>query len=65
MLWVVLADVVVGFGIYCIGSLIPSSIYKQKMQSAGLRILKEYLLMLIMFNTFNIGYSAGLQVSYG
>lgn len=35
------------------------------MQSIGLRILKEYLLMLIMFNTFNIGYSAGLQLMYG
>lgn len=29
------------------------------------RLLKEYLLMITLFNTLNIGYSLGLQISYG
>lgn len=62
MLWLVLADVIIGASLYFVASLVPT--YKEKMQEIGLRMLKEYLLMLVLFNTFNFAYSAGLQFTY-
>lgn len=62
MLWLVLADAIVGALLYVVGSFVPK--HKEKMQEIGLRMLKEYLLMLVLFNTFNLTYSAGLQFTY-
>lgn len=62
MLVLVLADLLIGTILYVVGSFVPK--YKEKMQEVGLRMLKEYFLMLVLFNSFNIAYSAGLQFTY-
>jgi hypothetical protein len=62
MLWLIAADVALGLIVYGVGALVPAK--KEVIQNVGKRILKEYLLMIVLFNTFNIAYSAGLQFTY-
>ncbi len=39
--------------------------FSEKLSKIGNHMLKEYLLMLSLFNILNISYSAGLQFTYG
>ena len=63
MFGLVLVEIIVALGILAIGSLLPNLRVKSKMIS--MRMLKEYLLMLAVFNSLNIAYSLGIQTTYG
>lgn len=63
MLGLALLDILVGLVLYGVGSLIPT--WKGRLQEIGLRMLKEYLLMIVTFNALNTAYSFGLQITYG
>lgn len=58
----VFLDVILGVGLLIAGSFIPT--YREKFKSYGRRLLKEFFIMLVAFNTLNISYSAGLEFTY-
>lgn len=63
MLIVLLIEAAAAGIIYAVGRV--ATAYSEKLTSVSKRMLKEYLLMITLFNTFNIGYSIGIQAIYG
>lgn len=63
MLIVLVLEAVVAGILYGVSYLATSNSFK--LQDVARRMLKEYLLMITLFNTLNIGYSIGIQVTYG
>lgn len=62
MLGLMVAWTVVSASVYVVGFFVVSA--KEKLQNIAKRMLKEYLLMLLAFNSYNIAFSFGLQVIY-
>lgn len=62
MLGLMVADVLIAAIIYCLGYMIPS--IRSKTQVIAKHMLKEYLMMLVIFNSLNTAYSVGLQFTY-
>ena len=63
MLGLILLEMIVAAVVFAVGKVV-SSFAGTSSQVTGL-MLKKYLLVLVLFNTFNISYSAGLQFMYG
>lgn len=62
MFALVLVDIVVAVGVLTVGYLVPK--YNETTKNIAKRMLKEYLLMLVTFNSLNIAYSVGVSTSY-
>lgn len=63
MLIVLLLEAAAAGIIYAVGRV--ATAYSEKLTNICKRMLKEYLLMITLFNTLNIGYSVGIQATYG
>jgi hypothetical protein len=61
--WLVSADVLIGLIVYLLAEIWLK--YDNNLEKLGKRIMKEYFIMVVSFNTLNICYSAGLQFTYG
>lgn len=62
MLILVLAEMAVALIIYFLAFLIKSQ--SPRLYKIAKRMLKEFLLTLLVFNSFNIAYSAGIHFTY-
>jgi hypothetical protein len=61
--WLAAADVLIGLIVYLLGKIWLK--YNNMLEKLGRRIMKEFFIMIVSFNTLNICYSAGLQFTYG
>jgi hypothetical protein len=61
--WLAVADVLIGLIVYLLGKVWLK--YNNMLEKLGRRIMKEFFIMIVSFNTLNICYSAGLQFTYG
>jgi hypothetical protein len=62
MLALMLLEMVVAGVLLAVGMCVPS--FRTKSRTVAKHMLKEYLLMMVIFNSFNISYSLGVQVAY-
>ena len=62
MLGMFLAWIFLSGTLYLIGSFVEK--LRERLQSAAKHMLKQYLLTMIVFNSFNVAYSLGLQLKY-
>lgn len=62
MLGLMLVEIVVAGVLLIVGTFMPS--FRQKSRSIAKHMLKEYLLMMVIFNSYNVSYSLGLQLAY-
>jgi hypothetical protein len=53
MLGLLVADIIIAAGLYLVGFL--STMYKKMLHTIAKHVLKQYLLLLIVFNSFNVG----------
>lgn len=61
MFGMVLAEMTVAGILFLVGRMTGI----EKATIFGRRLLKEYLLMLVLFNSYNCAFSLGLQQQYG
>jgi hypothetical protein len=62
MLGIMVVEMLVAAGILVAGLFIPT--FRAKSRTIAKHMLKEYLLMMVIFNSFNISYSIGVQSAY-
>jgi hypothetical protein len=54
----VFLDIVAGLVLLGVAKLVP--VHREQLKGYGRRLLKEFFVMLVSFNSLNIGFSAGL-----
>lgn len=62
MVSLIFIDILIGLLLRSIAKLLPS--HCRKLRNYGRRIMKEFFIMLVSFNSINIGFSAGLEFVY-
>ena len=62
MLGLMLVDVLIASVLLIAGLVRPT--FRAKSRSVAMHMLKEYLLMMVVFNCFNIAYGAGIELTY-
>jgi hypothetical protein len=58
----VFVDVIVGLSLLGAATFMPA--HRERLKGYGRRLLKEFFVMLVSFNSLNIGFSAGLEFAY-
>lgn len=62
MLGIMVLDIVVACIILCVGMI--KSTFRAKSRTIAQHMLKEYLLMMVIFNCFNVAYGVGIEFTY-
>lgn len=62
MIGLVLLELLAAGITFAVGKFVPK--FQAKSIEIASAMVKKYLLILVIFNTFNIGYSTGLQLVY-
>lgn len=62
MLFIILGNVGVAGAVLIAGWAVPK--FREKSMMISKRMVKEYLLMMVLFNCFNVAYSLGVQSGY-
>lgn len=60
MILLLFAELILGFILY----LIAKKLAKESIKIIGIRLLKQGFITLVLFNIFNISYSAGIHWKY-
>lgn len=63
MLALILVEIIAALGVLAVGKVIPA--YGERCRAIAMRMLKEYLMMLTVFNSLNLAYSLGIEATYG
>jgi hypothetical protein len=58
----VFVDVIIGLSLLGAATFMPA--HRERLKGYGRRLLKEFFVMLVSFNSLNIGFSAGLEFAY-
>jgi len=62
MFFLLLAEILVGLGVYAVAHLMKD--LSEKLHTASKYLLKEVLITLLLFNSFNLAFGVGIHFTY-